>query len=156
MIEVEDMSQQDVVGQFGFGRGHEYRVRGAAARLDGRVFGQDAQALPQDVHRLAERDVLLAHDQLDHIPAAAAGQTVPQVLRGRHAEAGRVVVMERAAELAKRRGPRQSCPQCCQRHRGQQKRQKRGPRARRKKGDKSKNGKEAMVVVMYTLRRGCE
>jgi hypothetical protein len=60
------------------------------------------------------------------------------------------------AELAKRRGPRQGCPSCCQRHRGRDKRQQRGPKPRRKKGDKSKNGKEAMVLVMYTLRRGAD
>src|SRR5581483_4321045 len=60
------------------------------------------------------------------------------------------------AELEKRRGPRQGCPYCCQRHRGQNKRKQRGPKRRRKKGDKSKNGKEAMVIVMYTLRRGTD
>jgi hypothetical protein len=61
-----------------------------------------------------------------------------------------------AAELAKRRCSRPRCPCCCQRHRGQQQRQQRGPKRRRKKGDKSKNGKEAMLVVMYTLRRGAD
>ena len=30
----------------------------------------------------------------------------------------------------------------------------RGSKKRRKKGDKSKNGKEVVVVVMYTLQRG--
>jgi hypothetical protein len=62
------------------------------------------------------------------------------------------------AELKKRRGPRcrKSCPCGCQRHRGQQKRKTRGPRKRRKKGDKSKNGREVVVVVIYTLRRGPE
>lgn len=63
------------------------------------------------------------------------------------------------AELAKRRGKRRprhetSCPCGCQRHRGKAKRQARGSKKRRKKGDKSKNGKEAIVVVMYTLKRG--
>ena len=63
------------------------------------------------------------------------------------------------AELAKRRGKRrpkheQDCPCGCQRHRGKAKRQFRGPKKRRKKGDKSKNGKEVVVVVMYTLKRG--
>ena len=62
-------------------------------------------------------------------------------------------------ELAKRRGKRRakdarSCACGCQRHRGRQKREARGSRKRRKKGDKSKNGKEVMVVVMYTLKRG--
>jgi len=59
-------------------------------------------------------------------------------------------------ELQKRRGERSPCPQCCQRHRGQHKRKQRGPKKRRKKGDKSKNGREAMVIVMYTLRRGAD
>ena len=66
-----------------------------------------------------------------------------------------------AEELAKRRGPRRvrhlkDCGCGCQRHRGQAKRRARGTRKRRKKGDKSKNGKEVMVVVMYTLRRGAD
>jgi hypothetical protein len=59
-------------------------------------------------------------------------------------------------ELARRRGPRvrhkQACK--CQRHRGRAKRQRRGRKMRRKKGDKSKNGRSATLVVMYTLRRG--
>ena len=63
------------------------------------------------------------------------------------------------AELAKRRGKRKpqhekSCACGCQRHRGKAKRQARGSKKRRKKGDKSKNGKEVMVVVMYTLKTG--
>src|SRR5271156_5051761 len=62
-------------------------------------------------------------------------------------------------ELAKRRGkprPRHEtdCPCGCQRHRGKAKRQARGSKKRRKRGDKSKNGKEVSVVVMYTLKRG--
>ena len=59
-------------------------------------------------------------------------------------------------ELSKRRGKRQHAKGCscgCQRHRGKAKRKARGSKKRRKKGDKSKNGKEVMVVVMYTLRR---
>lgn len=62
-------------------------------------------------------------------------------------------------ELQKRRGPRQHLEGCscgCQRHRGKAKRRRRGSKKRRKKGDKSKNGKEAMVVVMYTLRRSAD
>lgn len=63
------------------------------------------------------------------------------------------------AELAKRRGKRRprhekDCACGCQRHRGKAKRQARGTKKRRKKGDKSKNGKEVTVVVMYTLKRG--
>jgi len=62
-----------------------------------------------------------------------------------------------AAELAKRRGRRRHRAGCgcgCQRHRGRARRQARGPKKRRKKGDHSKNGKEVMLVVMYSLRRG--
>jgi hypothetical protein len=60
-------------------------------------------------------------------------------------------------ELRKRRGKRRGrsgCPCGCQRHRGKAKRKARGSKKRRKKGDKSKNGREAIVVVIYTLRRG--
>ncbi len=62
------------------------------------------------------------------------------------------------AELRKRRGPRSptKCDCGCQRHRGQAKRQRRGSKKRRKKSDKSKNGQEVTVVVMYTLRRGAD
>jgi len=59
-------------------------------------------------------------------------------------------------ELAKRRRPRRARPGCCQRHRGKRQRQQRGPKKRRCKGDKSKNGKEAMVLVLYTLLRGAD
>jgi hypothetical protein len=65
------------------------------------------------------------------------------------------------AELTKRRGKRkpkheQDCACGCQRHRGKAKRQARGCKKRRKKGDKSKNGKEVVVVVMYLLRLGSD
>jgi hypothetical protein len=64
-----------------------------------------------------------------------------------------------AEELAKRRGKRKpkhekSCKCGCQRHRGRAKREARGSKKRRRKGDKSKNGKEVTVVVMYTLKQG--
>jgi hypothetical protein len=66
----------------------------------------------------------------------------------------------REGELAKRRGKRpkhaKACACGCQRHRGQAKRKRRGSKNRRKKGDKSKNGKEVVVVVMYTLKRGSD
>ena len=63
------------------------------------------------------------------------------------------------AELAKRRGKRRlkhegDCACGCQRHRGRAKREARGSKKRRKRGDKSKNGKEVIVVVMYTLKSG--
>lgn len=64
-----------------------------------------------------------------------------------------------ATELKKRRGKRRKRCGCgcgCQRHRGQAKRKRRGPKKRRKKGDKSKNGRSATLVVMYTLQRGAD
>jgi hypothetical protein len=114
---------------------------------------------------------------------APATETIEQVVlgMGRHAAPfmkqlpapnndGDVLVIEvdgkcpptaTEAELAKRRGKRRprhekDCPCGCQRHRGKVKRQGRGSKKRRKKGDKSKNGKEAVVVVMYTLKRGAD
>ncbi|MDX6396062.1 MAG: hypothetical protein QOJ73_7125, partial [Streptosporangiaceae bacterium] len=69
---------------------------------------------------------------------------------------GKAVPTATEQELARRRGPRarheRGCK--CQRHRGRAKRGRRGRRERRKKGDKSKNGRSATLVVMYTLRRG--
>jgi hypothetical protein len=64
-----------------------------------------------------------------------------------------------AAELSKRRGPRRPQAGCacgCQRHRGRAQRKARGSKKRRKKGDKSKNGKEIVLVVMYTLKQGAD
>lgn len=59
------------------------------------------------------------------------------------------------AELQKRRGKRRPNPfPESPRHRGRDARRRRGPKPRRKKGDKSKNGKAAHLVVMYTLKRG--
>jgi len=112
---------------------------------------------------------------------APATETIEQVVLGMGRDAapfmkqleappqdGEVLVIEvdgkcpptaTAAELAKRRGKRKprhekSCTCGCQRHRGRAKRKARGSKKRRKRGDKSKNGKEVMVVVMYTLKRG--
>src|SRR5450755_322800 len=114
---------------------------------------------------------------------APATETIEQVVLGMGREAapfmqqlkappkdGDVLVIEvdgkcpptaTEAELAKRRGKRRprhasGCSCGCQRHRGRAKRQARGSKKRRKKGDKSKNGKEVTVVVMYTLKRGEE
>jgi hypothetical protein len=74
---------------------------------------------------------------------------------------GKAVPTATEAELAKRRGPRKhQKKKCCQRHRGRAKR--RDPQARktrktrRKKGDKSKNGRSATLVAVYTLRRGSD
>jgi Uncharacterised protein family (UPF0236) len=114
---------------------------------------------------------------------APATETIEQVVLGMGREAapfmkqlqapsgdGEVLVIEvdgkcppiaTEAELAKRRGKRKprhgtGCACGCQRHRGRAKRQARGSKKRRKKGDKSKNGKEVSVVVMYTLKRGAD
>lgn len=59
-------------------------------------------------------------------------------------------------ELEKRRGKRNGEAERppSPRHRGRAKRARRGPKKRRKKGDKSKNGKAATIVVMYTLKKG--
>jgi len=59
----------------------------------------------------------------------------------------------RKAELKKRRGKRKPNPYPdSPRHRSRHRRLKRGSKPRRRKGDKSKNGKMATVVVMYTLK----
>ena len=71
---------------------------------------------------------------------------------------GKAVPTATDQELARRRKPRprreRACE--CQRHRGRAKRRRRGRKQRRKKGDKSKNGRSATLVVMYTLRRGAD
>lgn len=57
-------------------------------------------------------------------------------------------------ELQNRRGKRaKNFHPESQRHRGKAARERRGPKKRKKKGDKSKNGKMATIVVMYTLKR---
>jgi hypothetical protein len=67
---------------------------------------------------------------------------------------GKCVPTARASELAKRRGERKEKPPApSPRHRGRANRGARDPQPRRKKGDKSKNGKQVTVVVMYTLKR---
>ena len=56
-------------------------------------------------------------------------------------------------ELKKRRGKRSNNPHPgSQRHRSRKARHRRGSKKRKKKGDKSKNGKNTTIVVMYTLR----
>jgi hypothetical protein len=68
---------------------------------------------------------------------------------------GKAVPTATEEELRKRRGHQQHnhrCPCGCQRHRGRSKREARGAKKRRKKGDKSKNGRSATLVAMYTLQ----
>jgi hypothetical protein len=71
---------------------------------------------------------------------------------------GKAIPTATEEELTKRRGPRRGNRQgrgCkCQRHRGQGRRQSRGKRKKRKPGDKSKNGRGAVLIAMYTLKRG--
>jgi hypothetical protein len=71
---------------------------------------------------------------------------------------GKAIPTATAEELAKRRGPRRprphACGRRCPRHRGRCRRQSRGKRKKRKPGDKSKNGRGAVLIAMYTLRRG--
>ena len=58
------------------------------------------------------------------------------------------------SELEKRRGKRRKNPyNGSSRHRGRDRRLRRGSKPRRKKGDKSKNGKAATLVLMYTLKK---
>lgn len=60
-------------------------------------------------------------------------------------------------ELEKRRGRREPNPYPnSPRHRGRAKRERRGPKVRRKKGDKSKNGKMATIVTLYTLKKATD
>jgi hypothetical protein len=72
---------------------------------------------------------------------------------------GKAVPTATDEELQKRRAGKKhgrKCPCGCQRHRGRKARQTRGSKKRRKKGDKSKNGRSATLVAMYTLRRGAD
>jgi hypothetical protein len=70
---------------------------------------------------------------------------------------GKAIPTATDEELKKRRQPRKgkSKGTCnCQRHRGRACRKGHGHKKKRKRGDKSKNGRSAVLVVMYTLKRG--
>jgi hypothetical protein len=71
---------------------------------------------------------------------------------------GKAIPTATDEELGKRRRPRQGrtcgCP--CQRHRGRCQRKARGKKKKRKGGDKSKNGRGAVLIAMYTLKRGAD
>jgi hypothetical protein len=71
---------------------------------------------------------------------------------------GKAIPTATDEELKKRRGPRKNkCASrgCkCQRHRGRSHRQSRTKKKKRKPGDKSKNGRGAVLIAMYTLKRG--
>jgi hypothetical protein len=67
---------------------------------------------------------------------------------------GKAVPTATDSELERRRGKRKPRVHAdSPRHRGRAARARYGSKSRRKKGDKSKNGKVANVVVMYTLKR---
>ena len=67
---------------------------------------------------------------------------------------GKAVPTATDSELERRRGKREPpLHPDSPRHRGRAARARYGSKPRRKKGDKSKNGKVANVVVMYTLKR---
>jgi hypothetical protein len=70
---------------------------------------------------------------------------------------GKAVPTATDEELAKRRGPRQAktCGCKCPRHRGRCGRTFRGKK-KRNRGDKSKNGRSATLIAMYTLKRGAD
>jgi hypothetical protein len=70
---------------------------------------------------------------------------------------GKAIPTATQEERNKRRGPRKAKPKgtCnCKRHRGRACRKAHGHKRKRKRGDKSKNGRSATLVVMYTLKRG--
>jgi hypothetical protein len=71
---------------------------------------------------------------------------------------GKAIPTATAEELQKRRGHRhrRGCGCQCQRHRGRAGRKSRGPKKKRKPGDKSKNGRGAVLIAMYTLQRGAD
>lgn len=69
---------------------------------------------------------------------------------------GKAIPTATAEELARRRRPHRhsACGCKCQRHRGRCSRNCRGKRKKRKPGDKSKNGRGAVLLALYTLQRG--
>jgi hypothetical protein len=69
---------------------------------------------------------------------------------------GKAVPTATDEELAKRRQPRQPKVCTCQRHRGRCRRHSQGKKKKRQPGDKSKNGRSATLIAMYTLQRGSD
>jgi hypothetical protein len=71
---------------------------------------------------------------------------------------GKAIPTATEEELKKRRGRRKN--KCaaggckCQRHRGRSRRKSRIKKKKRRPGDKSKNGRGAVLIAMYTLKRG--
>ena len=71
---------------------------------------------------------------------------------------GKAIPTATAEELNQRRRPRQprTCGCKCQRHRGRCCRKSRGKKKKRKPGDKSKNGRGAVLIALYSLKRGAD
>ena len=131
----------------------------AGARLASRMsFAEAREVLDWFVPDAPSTEVLeqavlgLGHLTADWFEVAPVPEDDGEVLVGLFD--GKCVPTARATELTKRRGPRTDKPPApSPRHRGRADREAREPRPRRKKGDKSKNGKQVTVVVMYTLRK---
>lgn len=67
---------------------------------------------------------------------------------------GKAIPIATEEELRRRRGKRRRRePERSARHRGRKKRRRHSKKPRKKQGDKSKNGKSATMIVMYTLKR---
>ena len=83
------------------GRRRRTRTGGGKARTVLRLTGPPARpastAVPQQLHRVAEAHALALHHPVDRPAADPAAEAVPQVLRRRHDQRGRVVLVERAA-----------------------------------------------------------
>jgi hypothetical protein len=70
---------------------------------------------------------------------------------------GKAIPTATDQELQQRRRPHQPRGCCnCQRHRGRCGRNCRGKKKKRRPGDKSKNGRGAVLIAMYTLKRGAD
>ncbi len=77
------LKQARALGAFGFGR-----IAGLV------VMQLDVVAVGEQLHRLAEIDVLLLFDVFEHVAAAAAAEAVPHAHRRAHAEARGLFVVE--------------------------------------------------------------
>ena len=70
---------------------------------------------------------------------------------------GKAIPTATDEELAQRRRPRRAQVSCkCQRHRGRCGRKGCGKKNKRKPGDKSKNGRGAVLIALYTLQRDAD
>jgi hypothetical protein len=71
---------------------------------------------------------------------------------------GKAIPTATDEELKQRRGPRppKACGCKCQRHRGCRHRRRHPKKKKRQPGDKSKNGRGAVLIAMYTLQRAAD